>query len=61
MRGTLASVSGGQQPTLRVERGTATAEELAALVSVLLAGRNRPVPPAAAPARVPGQWGTAGR
>lgn len=42
---------------LRVERGSVTAEELAALVgALLLAGRRRP---AATPAQVPGQWGTA--
>ena len=32
------------QPALRVERGTATEEELAALTVVLLALRGRPAP-----------------
>ncbi|MER5399781.1 acyl-CoA carboxylase subunit epsilon [Streptomyces sp. NPDC002599] len=38
------------QPALRVERGTATEEELAALTVVLLALRARP-----APGRIPGR------
>ncbi|WP_392957968.1 acyl-CoA carboxylase subunit epsilon [Streptomyces sp. LN245] len=40
------------QPALRVERGTATEEELAALTVVLLALRARP-----APGRIPGSHG----
>lgn len=57
MRGTLTSVNGGQEPVLRVERGTVTAEELAALVGALLAGRRGPVPAAGAPPRLTGRWG----
>lgn len=43
---------------LRVERGSATAEELAALVGALLLAGRRRARPADAPAR-PGQWGPA--
>ncbi|MFE2533782.1 acyl-CoA carboxylase epsilon subunit, partial [Streptomyces sp. NPDC059371] len=47
------------EPALRVERGTATEEELAALAVVLLALRARPAPgrPTARPARGPRGWG----
>ncbi|MFF3889395.1 acyl-CoA carboxylase subunit epsilon [Streptomyces sp. NPDC001914] len=47
------------QPALRVERGTATAEELAALTVVLLALRGRPAPgrsKVAPPAAGPRWW-----
>ncbi|MFJ7968344.1 acyl-CoA carboxylase epsilon subunit [Streptomyces sp. NPDC096324] len=46
------------EPALRVERGTATEEELAALAVVLLALRARPAPgrPQARPACGPRWW-----
>ncbi|MET7986409.1 MULTISPECIES: acyl-CoA carboxylase subunit epsilon [unclassified Streptomyces] len=47
-----------RQPALRVERGTATEEELAALTVVLLALHRRPAPrqPPARPAGGPRWW-----
>ena len=45
------------EPVIRVTRGVPTAEELAALVGVLL---SRPVPPPAAPS-VPSGWARSAR
>jgi Acyl-CoA carboxylase epsilon subunit len=47
------SGSADRSPVLRVIRGDATPEEIAAVVAVLL---GRPVPAASAPRRAPSAW-----